>query len=244
MRDAKARRALCAGVIMLAAAAGAPGGASALETGARPPAHFIFSSGFDLWHDGGSFYGAAQWSPGGIDKDGLTFKLLMAEGSYRYRSGGVVVRGRNTVASIMPGWKFRKDTAEITLYAGLDWQANRLSPDDLGNPARGSRAGLRLAADAWWETSPSWMVTGSASISSIGGTFWLRGATGLRVLETCWLGPEFIVAGTARFRQYRAGVHVTALKTGSVEWSVGVGHASDDDRRAGAYLRVGLSSRY
>ena len=69
-------------------------------------------------------------------------------------------------------------------------------------------------------------------------------ATGVRVLDSCWVGPEFTVAGTARFRQYRAGVHVTALKAGPVEWSVGIGHASDNDRGAGPYLRLGLSSRY
>lgn len=244
MRNAKTRAARCVALMFVLAAAGAPGGAGALESDTGPPAHFIFSSGFDLWHNGGSLYGAAQWSPGGLDTGGLTFKLLLADGAYRYRSGGVDVRGRNFVASFMPGWKFRKDAAEITVLAGLDWQTHRLSPDDLGNPARGGRAGLRLAADAWWETSRTWMVTASASGSSIGGTYWLRGATGVRVLDSCWVGPEFTVAGTARFRQYRAGVHVTALKAGPVEWSVGIGHASDNDRGAGPYLRLGLSSRY
>lgn len=243
MSKAKARCARCAAAFLLCASAGFPAGAAALEFDAPAPAHFLFSSGFDLWRDGGSVYGATQWSPGGIDNGGLTFKLLVAEGVYRYRSAGVDVRGRNTVVMFMPGWKIRRGTADVTIYAGLDWQAHRLVPDDLGNPARGRSAGLRAAADAWWEPMPDWMVATSVSGSSTGGAYWLRGATGMRVMERFWMGPEFILSGDARFRQYRAGVHVTAVKTGSVEWSAGAGLSTDSDHRGGGYARLGLSSR-
>jgi len=207
----------------------------ALESNQPLPATFLFSSGFDLWNQGGSAYGAAQWSPGGVDREGLTFKLLMSEGIYRYRSGGVDVTGAHTMVSAMPGWKFRNTGFDVTLYAGIDWQTHRFVPDDLGNPARGSRTGLRAAADVWLEPAKDWMVAGSVSASTVARSYWLRAATGWRVMDRWWAGPEIQVSGEERYRQARAGLHATALRVGMVEWSAGAGIASDSSRRTGGY---------
>ena len=71
--------------------------ASQLSGGAYPE-KFLYFSGFDLWRSGGSFYGGLQWAPGGLDQDGFTLKLLIAEGTYRYLSGGTDIRGTGLLA--------------------------------------------------------------------------------------------------------------------------------------------------
>jgi hypothetical protein len=215
----------------------------ALESEQPPPATFLFSSGIDLWRLGGSAYGAAQWSPGGVDREGLTFKLLTSKGLYRYRSGGVDVTGAHTIISAMPGWKFRKAGIDVTLYAGVDWQSHRFAPDDLGNPARGSRVGLRAAADVWLEPAKDWMVAGSVSASTVARSYWLRAATGWRLMDRWWTGPEIQVSGEERYRQARAGVHVSGLRAGMFEWSAGGGVASDSERRTGGYGWLGMLVR-
>ena len=49
--------------------------------------------------------------------------------------------------------------------------------------------------------------------------------------------------GDGRYKQFRAGAHVTALRTGPLEWSAGFGYSLDSDDRAGPYGRIGLAAR-
>ena len=55
-----------------------PRSESHLNGGARPE-KFLYFSGFDLWRSGGSCYGGLQWAPKGLNEDGFTLKLLLAE---------------------------------------------------------------------------------------------------------------------------------------------------------------------
>jgi hypothetical protein len=119
---------------------------------------FLYFSGFDLWRNGGTFYGGAQWAPGGLNVDGFTLKILLAEGSYLYRSGTTDVRGTYLLGSVMPGWRIKRGDLEIKVFAGLDLQNHRLSPDDLSNSLRGNHAGLRVSADLWWEPTRTMML--------------------------------------------------------------------------------------
>jgi hypothetical protein len=58
-----------------------------------------------------------------------------------------------------------------------------------------------------------------------------------------WVGPELYAVTDGNYRQFRAGAHVTAFKTGWFEWSAGVGYAQDSDHRAGAYGHIGILTR-
>jgi hypothetical protein len=126
-------------------------------SGGGSPEKFLYFSGFDLWRSGGSFYGGMQWAPRGLNEDGFTLKLLLAEGTYRYFAGATNIRGTGLLASIMPGWRIKRGDFEARIFAGLDLQNHRTSPEDPGNSLRGNHAGLRVGADLWWERRPrSW----------------------------------------------------------------------------------------
>jgi hypothetical protein len=116
-------------------------------SGGDAPEKFLYFSGFDLWRGGGSFYGGVQWAPRGLNEDGFTLKLLLAEGTYRYLAGTTNIRGTGLLASIMPGWRIKRGNFEASIFAGLDLQNHRLSPDDPANSLRGNHAGLRVGAD-------------------------------------------------------------------------------------------------
>ena len=71
-----------------------------------------------------------------------------------------------------------------------------------------------------------------------------RIAAGWKVFDRYYIGPE--VQGFAagdNYRQLRAGLHVTGLRTAQLEWSGGLGWARDSDNRDGLYGRVGLLMR-
>ncbi|EKS37608.1 cellulose biosynthesis protein BcsS [Afipia clevelandensis] len=216
--------------------------ASQLSGGAYPE-KFLYFSGFDLWRSGGSFYGGVQWAPGGLDQDGFTLKLLIAEGTYRYLSGGTDIRGTGLLASILPGWRVKRGNFEIKVFAGLDLQNHRFSPDDPGNGLRGNHAGLRVGADLWWEPTPTLMIASSISGSTIGTNFSIRGAAGWRVEDRFWAGPEIETSGDQVYRQYRIGAHITSLKWSAFEWSLGAGYVADNSDRSGLYARLSVLTR-
>lgn len=222
---------------------GATAPAESRLSGGASPEKFLYFSGFDLWRSGGSFYGGMQWAPRGLNEDGFTLKLLLASGTYRYISGATNIRGTGLLASIMPGWRIKRGDLEIKIFAGLDLQNHRLSPDDPGNSLRGNHAGLRVAADLWWEPTAALMLASSISGSTIGNSFGVRGAAGWRVMERFWAGPELETSGDEVYRQYRIGAHITSFKTANFEWSLGAGYVEDNSHRSGLYGRVGLLTR-
>ena len=140
--------------------------------------HFLLFSGVDLWRKGGSAHGGLLWSPDGLAQDGFTLKLLLGGGQYRYLSGSDEITGRHVMGSAMPGWRFTGDHLEIVAYAGVDVQWHRLTPDDPGNALRGTHVGARAGADLWFEPSDAMMLAASVSGSTVGTSFWTRGAIG------------------------------------------------------------------
>ncbi len=192
-------------------------------------------------------HGGVVWSPNGVDHSGFALKMMFGGGVYRYISGALgntEVTGNLVAGAILPGWRFVRGKFIATIYAGLDVQDHRLKPDDLSAGLRGSYAGLRVNAEVWYEPTTSTMIAADGSVSSIGVSYNARVAWGWKVFDRYYIGPE--VQGFAagdNYRQVRAGVHVTGLRTQMFEWSGGVGWATDSDRRDGIYAKLGLLMR-
>lgn len=220
---------------------GAAGGIA--ERAPTPNEHRLLFSGFDLWHGGGFGHAGLLWSPSGLDRNGFALKTLIGTGTYRYRAGDTLVTGRQFVASVLPGWRFVRNKFELSVFAGLDLQHHRLSLDDSGNRLRGGHAGSRAGAELWWEPTDASMASLVIFGSTVGASYWTRGAVGWRVLDALYLGPEVSALGDSSYHQLRLGAHATALKTGAWEWSAGVGWTSDNDKRSGLYVRAGVLTR-
>lgn len=207
------------------------------------PERFLFFAGLDLWGKGGSVHGGALWAPKGLAQDGFIMKLLTGGGSYQYISNGRIIRGRHTFNAVMPGYRFSGHGFEARLFAGIDFQQHWLSPADPANRLRGSHTGVRVNGELWWEPLPATMLSSSFSVSSIGPNYSLRGAAGWKLFDSFYIGPEAETFSDLRYRQYRIGAHVTALRTGNVEWTAGVGYAQDSSNGSGVYGRLGFLVR-
>src|ERR1044071_878732 len=84
-------------------------------------ASLLLFSGTDLWAHGRFLYGGALWSPGGLDREGFTLKAVLSGGTYSYLSGNLgEVQGRELVAQILPGWRFKLGNIELKVFTGLD----------------------------------------------------------------------------------------------------------------------------
>jgi hypothetical protein len=147
------------------------------------------------------------------------------------------------MGAALPGWRWHWPGLEVTVFAGLDLQDHRFSPDDPGNRLRGTHLGLRGGFDLWYEPMRDAMVTASASLSTVGTSYWTRAAAGLRFFDAVWAGPEFLANGDDNYHQSRVGAHITSFRFSTYEFSLGTGWATDSDGRSGAYGRVGVLYR-
>jgi hypothetical protein len=217
--------------------------ATAQGAGART----LLFSGADLWGHGTFLYGGALWSPGGLNHDGFTLKALISGGTYNYVSGALddaTVDGREFVAQLLPGWRFRRGATEFKVFAGIDLQNHHLSPNDPGAKLRGNDAGARAAFEFWTEPTANTMIAIDGSASTIAGSYSIHAATGWRFANRFYFGPELQAFASDDYRQRRVGAHITAFKLRDTEWSAAAGYAADSDDRNSAYARFSVSRRY
>jgi hypothetical protein len=208
--------------------------------------HFLLFSGRDFWRNGAFLYGGTTWAPAGFEQDGFLFKLLLAGVVDWYNAGdldGDQVVGAEARGAIMAGWRMKRGPLEAKVFFGPEFQNNWLWPDDPGNRLRGRAVGLRFAIDLWMEPSPATMISGYASLSTIGANYAARAAYGWKLFDMFYAGPETQVYGGDGYAQVRFGAHLTSLKTGVTEWSAAGGWAIDSDERDSIYLRLGLMQR-
>lgn len=207
-------------------------------------ANLILFSGRDLWRNGVFANGGLLWEPNGFDSSGFMLKTLLSGGAYRYDSGtlGTVIGGEFK-AQVLPGWGFKRGHFALKLFAGLNFETHKLWPDDPANDLHGTSLGLAISTDLWDEPTTDTMVAADASFSTIGANYAARVAFGWRAFDMFYVGPETQVYGGDGYRQFRAGAHITSLKTGQREWSAAVGWAVDTDKRESPYVRLGYLQR-
>jgi hypothetical protein len=204
---------------------------------------YLLFSGVELWKAGGFLHGGMVWSPDGLAADGFALKLLSGAGRYHYLSGATDVTGNAMIFTAMPGWRIKRDRLEATVYAGFDLQRHWFHPDDVENQLRGLHIGTRFAGEVWFEPTDATMMQAWATWSSVDAGYSVRGAVGWRLFDWFYLGPEAQALGDGPYRQVRVGIHLTAWRTGALEWTAGLGYASDKANGAGAYLRLGVLTR-
>jgi hypothetical protein len=214
----------------------------------QDPARFLLFSTSDLWRHGGFSHGGVLWAPTGLEQDGPVLKLLFGGGIYHYVSGALGnsdVRGAELAAAILPGWRFIHNGLSVTVFLGYDFQRHSLRPDDPSAGLRGNYHGARTGFELWYQPTPTTMIAADAALSSVGPSYNARLAAGLRAFDAFYVGPEVQAFGAdGNYHQLRAGLHVTGLRTGAFEWSVGAGWATDTDDRSSAYGKLSIWTRH
>jgi len=213
--------------------------------GPSDPAFLIFT-GTDLWRYGAFFYGGTLWTPAGVDAEGFTLKMLLDGGGYTYWAGDVRANVDATMisASLLPGWRFKRDHLILTVFAGPVVQDYRLTPNDPGSGLHGLYLGAQFSADVWYQPTAMTMTAVNGTFTTIGLTGSLRVAFGYRLLEPAFIGPEIEEIWTTNFEELQFGVHVTGLRTRALEWSASGGWTLTSDQRSGPYLRLGVITRF
>lgn len=200
----------------------------------------VVYGGVDGWKHGLSGFAGADWAPFGGSAVTPILRLFGSNGVDDFKSRFDSFRTDTLRAFALPGVRIRTAGLEIKLLIGGDFQMRVPLRPALEQP--NYQYGGRIAADLWWEPSREWMVTASASATTIDSGVTGRLAMGWR-LPFGWVGPETLASHDIYNTQYRAGAHISGVKLGALEWSVAGGYAIDTYRRNGPYGRVGLSYR-
>jgi hypothetical protein len=220
--------------------------AEAGEAGPVRPTVLLYA-GADFWRQGGFSHGGALWAPAGLDRSGAVLKAMVGGGIYRYTSGAlgnIAVRGQALAGSLQAGWRQVYGKLFVTGFLGADVQRHRLTPDDPSAGLRGSYLGLRTGFELWYEPTDATMIVADASVSTIGPSYNARIAAGWRAFARFYLGPEVqAFAADDNYSQFRAGLHLTGLRMGDFEWSLGLGWATDSDDESSLYARIGVFTR-
>jgi Cellulose biosynthesis protein BcsS len=140
---------VCAAVATVAAFLGVCVSAAPARAGGDGP-QWLFFSGGDFWANGQFAHGGLLWSPAGLDSAGLVLKAMASAGFYRYRSGALddaLVRGFDASAQLLPGWRFKYERLQVTVFAGLDMQEDVTRPFDPSNRLHGFSIGARGTAE-------------------------------------------------------------------------------------------------
>ena len=164
-----------------------------LLSGGNQPGQFLFYAGVDAWHFGATGYGGVQWAPRGSDKDGFILRLIMSEGLERYDALPRQITTQIFRASLLPGWKFKRGSFEVQIFAGPDLEID--TSDSLyATKMRGTYFGARGGADFWWEPTPHLMLASSFSATTIANAYSARGAMGWRIADLRFRRPATITA--------------------------------------------------
>jgi hypothetical protein len=212
-----------------------------LLSGGFRPEEALYFSGFDIWRNGYAGFGGIESSPAAFGDDAVLLRLTALDGIDIYQTPKTTYRTQTLSGALMVGGRVKRGNFELKGFAGIDLEARILLNPTLGWIER-LQAGLRIAAEAWWEPSDLMMLSAALSMTTNSAGRTARIAAGYRLLDQAWVGPEMAVASDLFSTQYRAGVHVTGWRFEGFEWSAAAGYVYDSFNRGGVYGRIGVST--
>jgi hypothetical protein len=189
------------------------------------------------------------WAPAGLDHDSFAAKLLANGGVYTYPSGRLHtdVHVTQLSGSVLPGWRMNDNNAFLGFYVGPIVQDYKLSPYDPKSLLRGFYTGAQMNVEGWYQPSDLSMIALDGSVASIPLIGSARAATGWRVYDSFFAGPEAQALWCVDYHEWRPGAHITAFRLSGLEWTAAAGAAIDSFNRLGPYAPAsycGIDSKH
>lgn len=144
-------------------------------------------------------------------------------------------------SSVLGGYQHMFGPLYVAAYAGPELRTEQLAY--AGSFARFSqpRLGVRGQIEVWYNPTPDTLLTTTVVASSASSSIWARVATGIKVWDKIFVGPEATVYTTPTYRESRWGVHLTGPTIGILNLRISGGVMTDDGRRS-ASPYMGLSA--
>jgi hypothetical protein len=185
-------------------------------------------------------YTGLLYAPGGMDYSGLRVSLFGLYGKYRYTNDDdqSTFKGRFASVDALVGYSSVFNNGAVTLAIGANYQDQRVSPRDPGNPVQGDKLGFKVQGDFWTNPTDRTLVSGIASYSTAFNTYYSIVKFGYDFFGLgFFIGPEVVALGNQRTDQQRVGLHITDIHLANrVSLSVSGGWLHERNERDGAYV--------
>ena len=172
-------------------------------------------TGYSWLEDSNYYYVGGQVALNGdMSRRGFLLQAFGAFGDYEYPNSGVpggIVNGDLYEVSGLLGYQFYAGNVKFAAFAGVDWQDNRLSPNDPANPVNGSETDF-LTTASMETTGPSRVylkLYGGYTI--VNETYWAKTRIGYKIGEgRRWkIGPEGAFYGNENTNNQQLGAFMS-----------------------------------
>jgi Cellulose biosynthesis protein BcsS len=184
-----------------------PAAAGSLKDEAQPaerPERGVWFSGFDVVKDSRYYYdGIIVALNGDLGRDGFFVRAYGSRDDFDRNPGD----GRQWQADVALGYMFSRSKIDYEIYAGIDYQNVKLSPDDPSAEVRGTEWGFKVGAGIETEKELPYYFRLEGNYSTAFNSYWARARAGLR-RDRFTFGPEASVVGDADFDAQRLGAFV------------------------------------
>jgi hypothetical protein len=204
------------------------------------PGNILVFGGVDGWKFGASAYLGAEWSQPIESGFAPILRMFAADGLDDFKTRFETYRSETARASLLLGIRFQAEKLDVKVFLGGDYMMRIPLRPAVETPVQ--LFGARATLETWWEPSEQWMLSGSASATTIESGLSARVAAGWR-LPFAWIGPEVLATHDIFNTQLRAGAHLTGFRLGVTEWSVAGGYTRDNFGRSSPYGRIGITLR-
>lgn len=168
------------------------------------------------WVEDSNFYyvGGVAALNGDLSRPGFLVQGFGGFGDYEYLNSaapGGTVDGDLTQASGLLGYQVFAGTVKLAAFAGVDWQDNRLSPNDPSNPVRGSETDFIATANMETVGPKRLYLKLYGGYSIVNQTYWAKSRIAYKIGESRRLkiGPEGALYGNENFNNQQIGAFVT-----------------------------------
>jgi len=193
----KALVVLALGTLSQAAAAGG----SIKDSQTEPVERGVLFSGYDIVTDSRYWYqGIIVALNGDMGKDGYFVRAYGSRDDFDRNPGD----GRQWQADFALGYMFSRNKIDYEIYAGVDYQNVRLSPDDPTAEVRGTEWGFKVGAGIETDKELPYYFSLEGQYSTAFDSYWARARVGLHRGRFIF-GPEAIVVGDDDFDAQRLG---------------------------------------
>jgi hypothetical protein len=184
-----------------------------------------------------------------IAADGFLFRAMGLYNVYDYDSTAVIggkVDGRMSAFDVLLGYQKNIPSLNLVgrIYAGLDYESHRLSPDNPFDTNDGTAYGVHVRGELETPYLSPYYLSLLSSYGSAKRRYWVRGRAGYN-FQGFILGPEGVVTGNRETKEQRVGGFLTIRHPalGPFELSVSGGYSHTEETRGGGsgYGTVELS---